>query len=398
MTLNYYLNTNKISIERSIFLYLRENGKTLMINSGIKVKEAEWDKKKQQVKKLQTDLHHSYNRKLDNLKNDITKKYYAILEVNPSISFAEIKLKLLESNNDTLSFFNILDKYINSQKTKVSYSSLKKYNQLKNKLIDFSKTTKFNLELDTIKPLDIDNFGSFLIEKYKLQTNSTVKVQKTLMGFLRWANDNGFTNNFFPFKYQKQYIPDEIALSKEELLSIEKIELESRLDKVRDIFLFQTYTGQRYIDIQNFEKNQIFYTSKKNQVWKIEQLKTGTSVEIPLCNKAILILDKYDYNIPSNSNQKQNAYLKEIGKLIEMNSTEVKTLHYGNQIEKFETQRFENLKTHTARRTFITLCNYEGINSALIDSIAGHGNRTIQHRYIKKDHDKSIEILNKVFG
>lgn len=399
MTINFYLNTNKSSEERTIFLYLREHGKTIMINTGIKIKEKDWDKKKQIVKKLSNEMHHSYNSALDSLKNNIYKKYLELKENDPNISFDEIKRVLLENKtNKDHTFIELLEKYIQTQQSKVTKGTTQKYNQLKTKLSEYFDKRNIEFNLNTLRPLDIDDFGSFLTKHYKLQVNSMVKVQKTLMSFIRWTNDNGFTKNFFPYKYQKQYIPDKIALTFDELKNFEEIELDKKLDRVRDLFLFHIFTGQRTSDVKKYSKNQLGETQKGNIVWKLVQTKTQKSVEIPLCTKAKNILVKYEFELPRISTQRLNDYVKEIGKLIGMDEKETITLHYGRELKSQEKLRYEELSTHTGRRTFMTLCNYSGINSSIIDSIAGFSKNTMQSRYTKRDHDKSVELLDGVFG
>lgn len=55
------------------------------------------------------------------------------------------------------------------------------------------------------------------------------------------------------------------------------------------------------------------------------------------------------------------------------------------------------LETHTARRTFKSLCEYSGVSPTLIRSIAGWSEKSMQSRYFKPDHDESIRILDSVF-
>lgn len=121
-----------------------------------------------------------------------------------------------------------------------------------------------------------------------------------------------------------------------------------RLSEVRDIFVFQCYTGLAYIDVKQFKKEELKIGIDGNQWIISERQKTGSSTTIPLLGKAIEILEKYKDHplckannvlLPVKSNQKMNEYLKEIATLCGIN---------------------DNFTTHKARRAFgstVTLNN-----------------------------------------
>ncbi|MCD7973018.1 MAG: site-specific integrase [Candidatus Azobacteroides sp.] len=98
----------------------------------------------------------------------------------------------------------------------------------------------------------------------------------------------------------------------------------TRLEYVRDIFIFSCYTGLAYIVVQNLPIDSIRATCDDSW-WLIgKRVKTDVSYRVPLMNIPKQILDKYANILPGGlllpviNNQKMIAYLKEIGALCEI--------------------------------------------------------------------------------
>lgn len=174
---------------------------------------------------------------------------------------------------------------------------------------------------------------------------------------------------FVGFKMAKKEV-DRPFLSANELESIisKNFEIE-RLQQVRDIFLFCCFTGLPYVDVQKLTPGEIV-TGHDGEKWVFTRReKTETPSRIPLLPQALAILDRYKDNracivknkaLPVPTNQKMNAYLKEIADIC--------------GIKKY-------LTTHLARPTFattVTLTN--GVPIETVSKMLGHRNlRTTQH-------------------
>jgi len=151
-------------------------------------------------------------------------------------------------------------------------------------------------------------------------------------------------------------------LSRQELYALESHTFSTpRLSAVRDVFVFQCYTGLAYIDAFNLKTYDI-KQGVDDERWIItERQKTGSPINIPLLPKAIEIMERYKDHplclkrnsvLPVTSNQKMNAYLKEIADLCGIRSI---------------------LNTHKARRTFgstVTLNNDVPIH--VVKEMLGH--------------------------
>lgn len=90
-----------------------------------------------------------------------------------------------------------------------------------------------------------------------------------------------------------------------------------RLEEVRDIFAFQCFTGVAYIDVMNLTKDNIFEDGFGQKWLKLYRQKSEVAANIPLLEVPLAILKKYrrigtDNLLPNLSNQKMNAYLKEV--------------------------------------------------------------------------------------
>src|SRR5690606_32833157 len=155
------------------------------------------------------------------------------------------------------------------------------------------------------------------------------------------------SNPFVQYKPKKTKL-NKKPLNKEELSILESKEFTNeRLATVRDVFIFQCYTGLAYIDVFQLKKSDITKDEEGNLWIRINRQKTDANITIPLLPKAIEIMEKHkdhpacidkDIVLPVRSNQKMNEYLKEIASLCEI----------------------RELNTHKARRTFgstVTLVN-----------------------------------------
>ena len=162
-------------------------------------------------------------------------------------------------------------------------------------------------------------------------------------------------------------------LTEEELQNLAAKEFSiDRLENVRDIFLFSCFTGLAYSDAKKLSSQHIVIGIDGDKWIKINRTKTDTRSSIPLLPTAEAIIEKYSSNpkcqannklLPVLSNQKMNAYLKEIGDLCGIT---------------------KNITFHLARHTFattVTLSNDVPIES--VSKMLGHKNLKITQHYAK---------------
>ncbi len=168
------------------------------------------------------------------------------------------------------------------------------------------------------------------IERLRKMTNLAVK--------LGWLHKDPFIAYRLSFKRVEREF-----LSSQELDTIEKKQFKiERLQYVKDLFVFSSYTGLSYINVMNLKPNNIRIGINRTNWIVTQREKTSTPVRTPILKQAQILIDKYKDHprsvnkgtiFPNISNQKLNSYLKEIADVCEID---------------------KNLTFHLARHTFAT--------------------------------------------
>lgn len=245
---------------------------------------------------------------------------------------------------------------------------------MKKVLQAFEKSKSYKLNFNSFNKIFYDRFLAFLIEERKMINATAYKTISVLKTFLGWAYERKLTTNSEYKSFRgKTYENEVVHLTEEELMNLYNLKIEDeRLARVRDVFLFQCFTGQRYSDILALKREDV-----KNGTWHLRQLKTQNIIQIPLSKYAITILAKYsDFKLPVISNQKMNQYLKELCILAEIDESIAIVKFKGNKRIEETKKKYEVIGTHTARRTFITLSLRKGMKPEVIMKITGH--KTVQ--------------------
>lgn len=150
-----------------------------------------------------------------------------------------------------------------------------------------------------------------------------------------------------------------------------------RLEDIKNVWLFQCYTGLSYADLkllvpEDFKRaeNGMYYISKRRK-------KTGTEFTTILLKDATLIALMYNFNLPVKSNQRVNAYLKELADICNID---------------------KNFHTHMARHTAaMYLLNYRPeISKETIKKIFGWTSDRQIRTYAKTLDTTVIEEISRV--
>jgi integrase len=160
---------------------------------------------------------------------------------------------------------------------------------------------------------------------------------------------------------------------------------------VRDVFIFCCYTGFAYSDAYKFERDALTIGIDGEYWLSTNRQKTGTRESVPLLPIALENIQKYQdheyckaYNklLPVNSNQRYNAYLKELADICGIK---------------------KKVTTHIARHTFattVTLAN--GVPIETVSSMLGHNSIRTTQIYAKvvekKVSEDMLMLKAKLFG
>ncbi len=246
------------------------------------------------------------------------------------------------------------------------------------------KYSKADMELGDLDYAFVRGLEIWLKTVKNCNHNTTIKfiacVRKIIRLSIRygWIQRDPFTG----FDMSLSEVHREILTKAELQVLATKDFRVARIAQVRDVFLFSCYTGLAYIDIRQLTRPDIGIGVDGGKWIFTKRQKTDVPSRIPLLPVALAILNKYEQHpdclkrglvLPILSNQKMNAYLKEIADLC--------------GIEK-------HLTFHIARHTFattVTLSN--GVPIETVSKILGHTNlKTTQHYAKILDHKVSVDM------
>ena len=391
--------------ESSLWCYVREYKETLYLNTGQKINPSLWDNELQRANPRLTrdNITKGSLKSLNQYLNAFESKIFNIERIirskQPDAGFNTVADAIKKQfDKKKAGLFDIYDEFISLKRLKVTKNFLLKHKRTKELILEYQKLNRERLDFDKITPLFFDKFKSYLINNIGMINNTAYKYITLLKTFLIWANDNNYTENKSYKKFKSEWEENEIIyLTEPELMKLYNLQLEDeRLNRVRDIFVFQCFTGVRYSDIQNISREDI-----KNSTWKVRTQKTHQIIEIPLNSYALSILVKYNEYpnpLPVISNQKMNDYLKELCEIAGIEDT-VKTVKYKGS-ERIETtyKKYEVIGTHTARRTFVSLSLQKGMKPENIMAITGHTTYRMMQKYLKIDYNHLRDEMDKVWG
>lgn len=265
-------------------------------------------------------------------------------------------------------YLKILRKRVGINLTAAVY---RKYEIVRNLFYDHISKDK---QVKEITKSVISDFYAELNKKYESTTSAAMMVKlKTIIIF---AVDNGKLgcNPFNGIKITKRTKEVEY-LTEREIDAIKSKSFNERLSKVRDLFLFQCYTGLAYIDMANLTKED-FQVNERGQYYiKKSRVKTGIGFLTVLLDEAAEIAKRYDFELPVLSNQKYNSYLKEIKDVCDIK----KELH-----------------THIGRHTAATYLLNKGVSLETVAKMLGHSNIKQTQHYAKLVDKTVFDAINQL--
>ncbi len=333
------------------------------------------------------------NQFLDVLKNGIFDHHTAMVKKGEHITTQTLKNRFLgieEDKKTVLEVFEYHNKQI-SELSGISYSpaTIQRYvttlGHIKNFIKHLYKTD--DIALNQLKYSFITDLEHYFRTVRNCNNNTTYKYIKNFKKVINIAIRNEWLEKDPFAKYKSSLVEVKREyLSKDELHQLEHLKINlSRLDIVRDIFIFSCYSGLAYIDVANLTMDNIQKGIDGNLWVIIQRQKTKVPSNIPLLPKALALIEKYrfypakkseEHILPNLSNQKLNAYLKELADLASIK---------------------KNLTFHIARHTFattLTLAN--GVPIESISSMLGHKNIRTTQIYSKVIDEKVSKDMNKL--
>ena len=278
-------------------------------------------------------------------------------------------------------------------------STYEKFNAVKNHLMNF----RDGLTFEFFDEKGLNDYVTYLRDVKEMRNSTIGKQLSFLKWFLRWAFKKGVHQNNAYDSYKPKLKSTQkkiIFLTWEELNKLREFEIpaaKQALDRVRDVFLFQCFTGLRYSDVFNLRRSDI-----KGDHIEVTTVKTSDSLIIELNKHSKAILDKYkdvafedDKVLPVITNQKMNDYLKELAELAGIDEPVRQTYYRGNERIDEVTPKYALLGTHAGRRTFICNALALGIPPQVVMKWTGHSDYKAMKPYIDIADDIKANAMSK---
>jgi len=400
--------------EKETLIYFRSyfgnEYKNFIYSTGEKIKPCEWDFDYRQPNDIngrtkRAENHRGIKKQLDRYIGYFTEIVNRYKNIGEQLTTDIIRqrfdeeFKKIKVKED---FFRLYEQFIDEKSNDytgkgISKSTKTRYEHNKNLLLEFQNYSKIKITLGSFNEKIYNNFLKYCIEIKDHSANTIHRDVGLLKTFLYWSLNKkySYNNDFISFKKPQKFRTDEIALNYEQVELIYNFDFSEnkRLERVRDLFIFGCTTGMRFGNYSTISKSDV----DDNFIRVIDLKSKSKNLAIPLNSISRSILEKYDYNLPSITNQKMNKYIKEVFKKLDFTDEIKKTMKYGDELVDQKAEFWTRISSHTARRSFITIMKNKRVPDKVIMSYTGHTSLEVFNAYYRPSEDDKINYMNEVF-
>jgi site-specific recombinase XerD len=396
----FYLKSEKADKngEFSIFARITFNKSRISLSTGKTISKERWAYTNNLRIQLRLEKEKILKNYLDIYRLNVEKKFNQLFNLDPDVSLDLLKAELsgkskVQTNKTTIT--QIMQRHNKFFSRKVlsgerAAASLQKYERSAELMSIFMKK---HYNVDDIPAVDISSAFVYNLEeflKYEsnfkgqigIKNNSVVKYMKMYKTACNYAiRMDLISKNPFNVYDGKLSVKDAVFLTQAELDAIEKkIFPMERLEKVKDIFLFSCYTGYAPTDAIDLTSANIFEDNNSNLWIMTSRTKTAIRENVPVLPPVLAIINKYKGKqeglLPKISNQKMNAYLKEIADLCGIR---------------------KHLTWYVSRHTFATTVTLgNGVRLENVSAMMGHTNIKQTQHYAKVLDVNIMEDMNRL--
>lgn len=372
-----YNRYKKASSTRDAVIELRisYNNKQKYLSTGIRLLPKEWQRGRV-VNRLDAAI---LNKTLDKLMNDVRQVIYEMID-DGNIDIFAIPVKLAAKQRKAMTFIEYFREKAEIRKHGIGKIAQGRYDLVPRVIEEFGRLTSFY----ELTPKNIVAFDKFLTKKGVQATSRWHNYHKYVRRFVKEAIKDGYMQND-PYdgvrldhgNYDRSL---EKFLTVEELKQLRNAKMpDERLERVRDLFIFQCYTCLSYKDLASFDMNLITVENGR-KIYYDHRKKTSVRLCFPLLGPALEVLERYNGLPPSLttkgktsskiiSNPKYNEYLKEISLPAGLN---------------------ERLTTHWARHTGATMLLNAGVAPEVIAVVGGWKDTKVLMKIYAKMREKTV--------
>lgn len=365
-------------------------GRRAEVSTAIRVAPADWSDVRKKVLGT-TPAVRTANAALTKMLDQLTD-IWADLERQGKPVTAQGIARAYRRNGSTLSLLKLLAAFVAERQTLVGIdicaATLRHQTTRFNRLKDFLQAHR----LTDLRPEEFDHATAdkmlyWLLQKGGYQRNSANKVLQCVFQVLRWGVRRKYidSNPLELYKFKSTAAKDIVYLEANEVANLTCFPFDTPcLQRVRDCFIFQCWTGLAYADLAALNVANSVETAPNGQRFlRVRRAKStmfkGFECIIPLLPEAERLLAQYGDKLPVLSNQKYNAYLKEIGKAVGLIA--------------------EKMNTHVGRKTAGTLMLNKGIPLTAVSKFLGHSNEKITQKLYAKLLDTTVlDAFTTAFG
>ncbi len=397
----FYQKSDKVNKngESPIYARLSYIDKQILMSTGQAISKERWTSTNNLRNQLKIEKEIVMKNLLDLFQLNAAKKFTELFRIDPEVNLQLLKdeltgkVKIDQPKGPTI--IEIMDTYtlfftkrVNSGER--ATASLQKYKRAKDLLLSFinSNYKKEDLPASEISSSFVFKLEQFLKyessfkEQTGIKNNSVVKYMKMYKTACNYAiKMDLIIKNPFNIYDGRLSVKDAVFLTQLELNTIEnKIFSTPRLEKVKDIFLFSCYTGYAPVDALELTERNLSEDSTGNLWIMTSRAKTAIRANVPVLPTVEKIISKYKNQqkglIPKISNQKMNAYLKEIADVCGIN---------------------KHLTWYVARHTFATTVTLgNGVRLENVSAMMGHTNTKQTQHYAKVLDVNIMEDMEKL--
>ena len=330
---------------------------------------------------------HDINAYLDNVSSTLLHYYRQAQLEGKQLTASMLKQRFMATGSNPLSLLKVFDKQVKdadrlAHAGQISMSHSNRHKLVYRRLEEFcKKMDRQDMALEQFDWQMIHKLELFFRTDCRLSINTTAKMMSMVRKGILWAYRCGIilTNPFSTYRIKKEESQKQY-LNKQEIIRIMNKRLDiPRLASIRDIFIFSCFTGIAYSDICRLRKDQIISDSDKGMYIHLYRTKTNHPAFIPLLPQARKMVSLYigkgesEYLFPTISNQKSNAYLKELADICHIR---------------------KRVTFHVARHTFaVTVCLENGLPIETLSKMLGHTNLRVTQAYARITYRKVTEDM-----
>ena len=352
------------SIKSSVEMRVCYNYKQKFIATGIKLNSTQW--KNGKIVNCPNVIQVSQT--LDKMLTDVRQIILDMMQEG-SIDIMAIPEELRKMRQGQITFLEYCKQRIAIRKYGKKKDTQERYDRFIRLFTEWGKIKKF----EDITDANIIKYDNYLKSRGMKTVSKWNNYHRFLNSFILDANEEGYLKRN-PYKWINIERPEDLhgierCLTPQEFYKLKSAKMPTEsIERVRDVFVFQTYTCLSYSDLRDFDSKMI-QEVKGMKVYVGNRKKTNKTFTIPLLSPALNILDKYKGQLPIISNVKYNAYLKIVAQ--------------ASGIDRL-------LSTHWARHTGATLLLNEGVPMHIVSKICGHSSTKITEQIYAKLLDETV--------